>query len=45
MWARIQSKAYLKNQNKAGQWWLTPLVPALGRQRKIELCEFKARLV
>ena len=38
------------NQNKeplkgAGQWWRTPSVPALRRQRQAELCEFKASLV
>ena len=26
------------------QWWHTPLIPALGRQRKMDLCEFKATL-
>ena len=28
----------------ARQWWLTPLIPALGRQRQ-EISEFEARLV
>ena len=28
---------------KAGRWWRTPLVPAPGRQRQAELCEFEAR--
>jgi hypothetical protein len=23
-----------------GPWWLTPLIPAFGRQRQVELCEF-----
>ena len=27
------------------QWWCTPLIPALGRQRKEDLCEFEASLV
>jgi len=26
-------------------WWHRPLIPALGRQRQIELCELKAILV
>ena len=26
-------------------WWLTPLIPTLGRQRQIDLCEFAASLV
>ena len=26
-------------------WWCTPLIPALGRQRQVDLCEFKASLV
>ena len=28
-----------------GQWWRTPLIPALGRQRLADLCEFKASLI
>ena len=23
------------------QWWHTPLIPALRRQRQVDLCEFK----
>ena len=30
---------------KNGQWWLTSLIPALGRQREADLCEFEASLV
>jgi hypothetical protein len=26
-------------------WWYTPLIPAVGRQRQVVLCEFKASLV
>uniref|UniRef100_A0A8C6W909 Histone-lysine N-methyltransferase n=1 Tax=Nannospalax galili TaxID=1026970 RepID=A0A8C6W909_NANGA len=26
-------------------WWCTPLIPALRRQRQVDLCEFKASLV
>ena len=29
----------------AGQWWCTPLIPALGKQRQVDLCEFEASLV
>jgi hypothetical protein len=28
-----------------GQEWRTPLTPALGRQRQVDLCEFEATLV
>ena len=26
-------------------WWSTPVIPALGRQRQVNLCEFEASLV
>jgi hypothetical protein len=26
-------------------WWLTPLIPALGRLKQVDLCEFKVSLV
>jgi hypothetical protein len=29
----------------ARRWWCTPLIPALGRQWQVDLCEFEASLV
>ena len=29
----------------AGRWWSTPLIPALGKQRQVDLYEFEASLV
>ena len=29
----------------AGQWWCTPLIPALRRQGQADLCVFEASLV
>ena len=26
-------------------WWCTPLIPAHGRKRQVDLCEFKASLL
>jgi hypothetical protein len=26
----------IKKKKKAGQWWCTPLIPALGRQRQAD---------
>jgi hypothetical protein len=26
-------------------WWLTPLILALGKQRQVDLCEFKASVI
>ena len=35
----------IKENSKARVWWYRPLIPALGRQRQMDLCEFKASLV
>ena len=35
----------VKNVGKAGRWWRTPLIPALGRQRQADLCELEVSLV
>ena len=35
----------LKISLEAGRWWRAPLIPALGRQRPADLCEFQASLV
>lgn len=35
----------IRNIGEAGRWWRTPLIPALGSQRQVDLCEFKASLV
>ena len=29
----------------AGQWWCTPLFPALGKHRLVDLCHFEANWV
>jgi hypothetical protein len=41
----MASKAAHKAQGLARQWWRTPLILALGRQRQTDLFEFKASLV
>jgi hypothetical protein len=47
----IKQKVYqleispLKRIIQAGRWWCTPFIPALGRQRQADLCEFDASLV
>ena len=35
----------VKRAGPASQWWRTPLIPALGRQRQEDLYEFKSSLV
>ena len=40
----LNQRTKRKKKNKAG-WWRTPLIPALGRQRQEDLCEFEASLV
>ena len=34
-----------RSKKCTGQWWCTPLIPALRRQRQADLCEFEASLV
>ena len=34
-----------KSTNEDWEWWCTPLIPALRRQRWVDLCEFAASLV
>jgi hypothetical protein len=38
-------KEYYKVNINARQWWNTPLIPALGGQRQVDLCEFENSLV
>jgi hypothetical protein len=40
-----ESKNKQTNKQKPEQWWRTPLVPTLVRQRQVDLYEFKASLV
>lgn len=32
----------LSGLKKGREWWPTPMVPVLGRQRPVVLCEFEA---
>jgi hypothetical protein len=46
VYLHIINKYILKKKKKekareAGWWWGTPLVPALGRMRQVDLCEFE----
>ena len=36
---------FLKEIQESRAWWRMPLIPALGRQRQVNLCEFEASLV
>jgi hypothetical protein len=41
IWASVirfgKNTNILKTETSAGQWWCTPLIPALGKQRKVDL--------
>ena len=41
----LTSEISLLKKERAKWWCCTPLIPALGRQRQADLCEFKANLV
>ena len=34
-----------KNPELVGPWWRTTLIPALGRQRQLDICEYEASLI
>ena len=42
MWAKDVFKIW---RSQARQWWLMPLIPALGRQRQANVCDFETSLV
>ncbi len=44
-WLQKIMKKFLKHENFAGRWWRMLLIPALGRQRQADLCEFETCLV
>ena len=37
--------ASIKISKPDRQWWCMPLIPALGREKQVDLCEFEASLV
>ena len=40
---RKNTRSCPAKKNYSGrQWWHMPLIPALGKQRQVDLCEFKA---
>jgi hypothetical protein len=43
MFGRISG--FIKNPTFGCVLWCTPLIPALRRQRQLDLCEFKVSLV
>lgn len=36
------SFSMLDVEKTQGQWWRKPLMPTLGRQKKVDFCEFQA---
>jgi hypothetical protein len=42
---KISNSWLIRIGKSARQWWHMPLIPALGRQRQADLCEFEASLV
>ena len=40
----LNKKKRKEKTEKVGQWWCTPLIPALRRQMQADLCEFEASL-
>ena len=42
---KVRKEYPIIRKNLARQWWHTPLISALGRQREEDLCEFEASLV
>jgi hypothetical protein len=39
------NKTKTNKKNLPGQWWHMPLISRFGRQKQMDLCEFKAILV
>jgi len=38
-------KYIIKKEKPCQEWRCTPLIPAPGRQKQVDLCEFRANLV